>query len=313
MKIVFMGSPEFSVPCLKVLAESKHEVAAVFTQPDKARGRRGNQLVPTAVRAAALEYGYDVYQPLSLRKGEDAENAMKILNDIAPDLIVVTAYGQILPKEVLELPKHGCINIHASILPKYRGAAPINWVILNGETETGVTSMQMGEGLDTGDMLIKKTTDIGENETYEELYARLSVMGGEVLAETLEAVENGTLSPEPQDDSLSCYSPMIRKEMSALDFSKSAAEVHNTIRGVTGFTMLDGKRLKVFRSEISDNIAPDAPNGSIVDEKRFAVKCGDGKAVIFTEVQPEGKKRMASADFLRGKKLTKGEILGGEQ
>ena len=313
MKIVFMGSPEFSVPCLKVLAESKHEVAAVFTQPDKARGRRGNQLVPTAVKAAALEYGYDVYQPLSLRKGEDAENAMKILNDIAPDLIVVTAYGQILPKEVLELPEHGCINIHASILPKYRGAAPINWVILNGETETGVTSMQMGEGLDTGDRLIKKTTDIGENETYEELYARLSVMGGEVLAETLEAVENGTLSPEPQDDSLSCYSPMIRKEMSALDFSKSAAEVHNTIRGVTGFTMLDGKRLKVFRSEISDNIAPDAPNGSIVDEKRFAVKCGDGKAVIFTEVQPEGKKRMASADFLRGKKLTKGEILGGEQ
>ncbi len=313
MKIVFMGSPEFSVPCLKVLAESKHEVAAVFTQPDKARGRRGNQLVPTAVKAAAMEYGYDVYQPLSLRKGEDAENAMKILNDIAPDLIVVTAYGQILPKEVLELPEHGCINIHASILPKYRGAAPINWVILNGETETGVTSMQMGEGLDTGDMLIKKTTDIGENETYEELYARLSVMGGEVLAETLEAVENGTLSPEPQDDSLSCYSPMIRKEMSALDFSKSAAEVHNTIRGVTGFTMLDGKRLKVFRSEISDNIAPDAPNGSIVDEKRFAVKCGDGKAVIFTEVQPEGKKRMASADFLRGKKLTKGEILGGEQ
>ncbi len=311
MKIVFMGSPEFSVPCLKVLAESKHEVAAVFTQPDKARGRRGNQLVPTAVKAAALEYGYQVYQPLSLRKGEDAETSMQVLRDIAPDLIVVTAYGQILPKEVLELPKYGCINIHASLLPKYRGAAPINWVILNGETETGVTSMQMGEGLDTGDMLIKRSTKIGENETYEELYARLAVMGGEVLAETLEAVENGTLSPEKQDDSLSCYSPMIQKEMSALDFSKTAAEVHNTIRGVTGFTMLDGERLKVFRSEISDNIAPDAENGSIVDEKRFAVKCGDGKAVVFTEVQPEGKKRMAAEDFLRGKKLVKGEILGG--
>ena len=311
MKIVFMGSPEFSVPCLKVLAESKHEVAAVFTQPDKARGRRGNQLVPTAVKAAALEYGYQVYQPLSLRKGEDAETSMQVLRDIAPDLIVVTAYGQILPKEVLELPKYGCINIHASLLPKYRGAAPINWVILNGETETGVTSMQMGEGLDTGDMLIKRSTKIGENETYEELYARLAVMGGEVLAETLEAVENGTLSPEKQDDSLSCYSPMIQKEMSALDFSKTAAEVHNTIRGVTGFTMLDGKRLKVFRSEISDNIAPDAENGSIVDEKRFAVKCGDGKAVVFTEVQPEGKKRMAAEDLLRGKKLVKGEILGG--
>ncbi|MGB4091548.1 MAG: methionyl-tRNA formyltransferase [Ruminococcus flavefaciens] len=311
MKIVFMGSPEFSVPCLKVLAESKHEVAAVFTQPDKARGRRGNQLVPTAVKAAALEYGYQVYQPLSLRKGEDAETSMQVLRDIAPDLIVVTAYGQILPKEVLELPKYGCINIHASLLPKYRGAAPINWVILNGETETGVTSMQMGEGLDTGDMLIKRSTKIGENETYEELYARLAVMGGEVLAETLEAVENGTLSPEKQDDSLSCYSPMIQKEISALDFSKTAAEVHNTIRGVTGFTMLDGKRLKVFRSEISDNIAPDAENGSIVDEKRFAVKCGDGKSVVFTEVQPEGKKRMAAEDFLRGKKLVKGEILGG--
>jgi methionyl-tRNA formyltransferase len=311
MKIVFMGSPEFSVPCLKVLAESKHEVAAVFTQPDKARGRRGNQLVPTAVKAAALEYGYQVYQPLSLRKGEDAETSIQVLRDIAPDLIVVTAYGQILPKEVLELPKYGCINIHASLLPKYRGAAPINWVILNGETETGVTSMQMGEGLDTGDMLIKKATKIGENETYEELYERLAVMGGEVLAETLEAVENGTLSPEKQDDSLSCYSPMISKDMSALDFSKTAAEVHNTIRGVTGFTMLDGKRLKVFRSEISDNIAQDAENGSIVDEKRFAVKCGDGKAVIFTEVQPEGKKRMKTDDFIRGKKLAKGEVLGG--
>ena len=311
MKIVFMGSPEFSVPCLKVLAESKHEVAAVFTQPDKARGRRGNQLVPTAVKAAALEYGYQVYQPLSLRKGEDAETSMQVLRDIAPDLIVVTAYGQILPKEVLELPKYGCINIHASLLPKYRGAAPINWVILNGETETGVTSMQMGEGLDTGDMLIKKATKIGENETYEELYARLAVMGGEVLSETLEAVENGTLSPEKQDDSLSCYSPMIQKEMSALDFSKTAAEVHDTIRGVTGFAMLGGKRIKVYRSEISDNIAPDAENGSIVDEKRFAVKCGDGKAVVFTEVQPEGKKRMAAEDFLRGKKLVKGEILGG--
>ena len=311
MKIVFMGSPEFSVPCLKVLAESGHEVAAVFTQPDKARGRRGNQLVPTAVKAAALEYGYEVYQPLSLRKGEDAETSMQILRDIAPDLIVVTAYGQILPKEVLELPKYGCINIHASLLPKYRGAAPINWVILNGETETGVTSMQMGEGLDTGDMLIKKSTKIGENETYEELYERLAVMGGEVLAETLEAVEKGTLSPEVQDDSLSCYSPMIQKEMSALDFNKTAAEVHNTIRGVTGFTMLDGKRLKVYRSEIWDKTAESAQNGEIVDEKLFAGKCGDGKAVVFTEVQPEGKKRMATADFLRGKKLAKGVILGG--
>lgn len=308
MKIVFMGTPEFAVPCLRTLAESSHEVAAVFTQPDKPKGR-GYKMIPTPVKAAAEEYGIPVYQPLSLRKGEDAEQSMKILNDIAPDLIVVTAYGQILPKEILDLPKHGCINIHASLLPKYRGAAPINWVLLNGETVTGVTSMQMSEGLDTGDMLIRKSTEIGGNETYDELYERLSVMGGEVLAETLEALGKGELRPEKQDDELSCYSPMIRKEMSALDFNKSAAEVHNTIRGVTGFTMLGGKRLKVFRSEISDDIAPDAANGTIADAKRFSVKCGDGRLVTFLEVQPEGKKRMAADAFLRGYKLEKGEQL----
>ncbi len=308
MKIVFMGTPDFAVPCLRKLAESGHEVAAVFTQPDKPKGR-GYKMIPTPVKSAALEYGIEVYQPLSLRKGDDAAEAMRILNDIAPELIVVTAYGQILPKEVLELPKYGCVNIHASLLPKYRGAAPINWVLLNGEKETGVTSMQMSEGLDTGDMLIKKSTEIGENETYEELYARLSEMGGEVLMETIAAIENGTLSPEVQDDSLSCYSPMIRKEMSALDFSKSAKEIHDTIRGVTGFAMLEGKRIKVYRSAISDNIAPDAENGAIVNTDNFTVKCGDGKCVTFLEVQPEGKKRMATADFLRGKKLNKGEKL----
>ncbi len=307
MKIIFMGTPEFAVPCLRTLAESGHEVAAVFTQPDKPKGR-GYKMIPTPVKAAALEYGIPVYQPLSLRKGEDADEAMRILREAAPELIVVTAYGQILPKEILELPKYGCINIHASLLPGYRGAAPINWVLLNGEKETGVTSMQMSEGLDTGDMLIKRATDIGENETYEELYARLSAMGGEVLAETIDALEKGTLSPEVQDDSLSCYSPMIKKEMSALDFSKTAAEVHNTIRGVTGFAMLEGKRLKVFRSEIAEGIY-NAENGAVVDTKRFAVKCGDGRAVIFREVQPEGKKRMNTEDFLRGKKLTEGEVL----
>jgi len=303
-----MGTPDFAVPCLRKLAESSCEVAAVFTQPDKPKGR-GYKLIPTPVKAAAEEYGIPVYQPLSLRKGDDAAEAMRILNDIAPELIVVTAYGQILPKEILELPKYGCVNIHASLLPKYRGAAPINWVLLNGETETGVTSMQMSEGLDTGDMLIKRSTKIGENETYEELYARLSEMGGEVLMDTVAAIEDGTLAPEKQDDSLSCYSPMIRKEMSQLDFSKTAAEVHNVIRGVTGFALLEGKRVKVYRSQISDKIAPDAENGEIVDTSSFTVKCGDGKCVTFLEVQPEGKKRMRTEDFLRGKKLAKGEKL----
>lgn len=210
MKIVFMGTPDFAVPCLRVLAESDHEIAAVFTQPDKPKGR-GYKMIPTPVKVAAEEYGIPVYQPLSLRRGEDAEQSMGILHNIAPDLIVVTAYGQILPKEILELPKHGCINIHASLLPKYRGAAPINWVLLNGEKVTGVTSMQMNEGLDTGDMFIKSSTEIGENETYSELYSRLSVMGGEVLMETIDSLEKGTLTPEKQNDALSCYSPMIKK------------------------------------------------------------------------------------------------------
>lgn len=311
MKTIFMGTPDFAVPCLKALAESSHEVMAVLTQPDKPKGR-GYKMIPTPVKSAAAEYDIPVYQPLSLRKGDDAAEAMKLLRELAPDIIIVAAYGQILPKEVLELPKYGCVNIHASLLPKYRGAAPINWVILNGEKETGITSMQMGEGLDTGDMLIKRATEIGENETYQELYSRLSDMGAEVLMDTLSAIENDTLSPEKQDDSLTCYSPMITKEMSALDFNKSAAEVHNTIRGVTGFAMLDGKRLKIFSSMLTGKTSADAANGEIVDTVSFDVKCGDGQIIRFLEVQPEGKKRMNVSDFLRGNKLSTGKILNQE-
>lgn len=306
-----MGTPDFAVPCLKALAESNHEVMAVFTQPDKPKGR-GYKMIPTPVKTAAAEYDIPVYQPLSLKKGDDAEKSMKLLRELAPDIIIVAAYGQILPKEILELPKYGCVNIHASLLPKYRGAAPINWVILNGEKESGVTSMQMAEGLDTGDMLIKKSTEIGENETYQELYSRLSEMGADVLLETLSAIENGTLTPEKQDDSLTCYSPMITKEMSALDFNKSAAEVHNTIRGVTGFAMLDGKRLKIFSSMLTGKTSEDAANGEIVDTAFFDVKCGDGQIIRFLEVQPEGKKRMNVSDFLRGNKLSTGKILNQE-
>ncbi|MCD7890518.1 MAG: methionyl-tRNA formyltransferase [Ruminococcus sp.] len=309
MKIVFMGTPDFAVPCLKALVEGGYEVAAVFTKPDKPKGR-GYKMIPTPIKKAAQEYGIPVYQPASLRRGEDAEAAFEQLKSIAPDLIAVTAYGQILPKEILELPRLSCINIHASLLPKYRGAAPINWCILNGEAQTGVTSMMMSEGLDTGDMLIKRTTNIGENETYEQLYSRLAEMGGEVLAETIAALEKGEIVPEKQDDSLSSYSPMIRKEMSALDFSKSAAEIHNTIRGVTGFTSLGGKRLKVYSSVIEKETAPEAANGEIVNSEAFTVKCGDGGLVTFREVQLDGSKRMNTGDFLRGRKLTKGEILG---
>lgn len=309
MKIVFMGTPEFAVPCLKALAQGKHEVVAVFTQPDKPKGR-GYKMIPTPVKKVALEYEIPVYQPLSLRKGDDAEKSLKCLKEISPDIIVVTAYGQILPKEVLELPKYGCVNIHASILPKYRGAAPINWCILNGESKTGVTSMLMEEGLDTGDMLICHETNIDENETSQELYDRLSIMGGEVLIETLNEIENGSVVRKKQDDSLSCYSPMIKKEMSSIDFSKSVSDVHNTIRGVTGFTILGGKRLKIFRSKIEKKIILESMNGEIVNPDTFTVKCGDGGLITFIEVQLEGSKRMNTVDFLRGKKLVKGEILG---
>lgn len=310
MKIVFMGTPDFAVPCLKALAECpEHEVAAVFTQPDKPKGR-GYKMIPTPVKAVAETYNIPVYQPLSLRKGEDAEASVKLLHEINPDLIAVTAYGQILPANILGLPKYGCVNIHASLLPRYRGAAPINWCILNGEKKTGVTSMLMAEGLDTGDMLMARETEIGENETYQELYDRLSVMGGELLLETVSALRDGTVIPVKQDDSLSCYSPMIRKEMSALDFSWSAEKIHNTIRGVTGFTILGGKRLKVFRSELSGKDASGLPAGAVADPLRFTVKCGDGGLVTFTEVQLEGGKRMKTADFLRGRKLEAGTVLG---
>lgn len=310
MRIVFMGTPDFAVPCLRALADNGHDVAAVFTQPDKPKGR-GYKMIPTPVKAAALEYNIPVYQPLSLRKGDDAAAAMDILRKINPELIVVVAYGQILPKEVLDLPKYHCVNIHASLLPAYRGAAPIQWCVLNGEKVTGVTSMLMAEGLDTGDMLIKAETEIGENETASSLHDRLSVMGAEVLLETVKAVEEGTLTPQPQDDSLSTYASRITKEMSALDFNKPANELHNIIRGITGFTTLEGKRLKVYGSHVTDiSCARSLENGEVADTEKFIVKCGDGRGLMFCEIQPEGKKRMKTEDYLRGKKIEAGTVLG---
>ena len=263
------------------------------------------------MKAAALEYDIPVYQPLSLRKGEDAAAALETLRQLAPDLIVVLAYGQLLPKEVLELPKYRCINLHASLLPAYRGAAPIQWVILNGETKTGVTAQQMAEGLDTGDMLVKKEISIGAEETAEELYERLSELCVETLSETLEQLEAGTLQGTPQDDAQSSYASRITKEMSALDFTRPAAELHNLIRGITGFTMLEGKRLKVYGSRVVEGVSGEA--GTIAEPEDFVVACGDGNGLRFTEIQPEGKRRMAAADFLRGKKLKKGEKLGNAE
>ncbi len=308
MKIVFMGTPDFAVPCLAALADSGAEIAAVFTQPDKPSGRK-YKLVPTPVKKKALEYAIPVHQPQSLRKGEDAENAMKILEEIQPDCIVVAAYGQILPKAILDLPKYGCVNVHASLLPKYRGAAPIQRCILEGETETGVTIMQMAEGLDTGDMLLKGSLQIGENETASELHDRLSELGASLILEALQGLKDGTITPEQQDDAKSCYAAMITKDMSALDFSKTATELHRTICALTGFTTLEGKRFKVFRSEVSDKKGM-GEIGTILDADAFLVQCGEGTVLRLTEVQIEGGKRLSATDFLRGKKLCSGQKFG---
>lgn len=305
MNIVFMGTPDFAVPCLKALCESGENVSAVFSQPDKPKGR-GYKLTPPPVKEYALTRGIPVYQPLSLKKGEDAEKAYEILSSIAPDLIVVVAYGKILPTRILSLPKTYCINIHASLLPRYRGAGPIQWSVLNGEKVTGVTSMIMADGIDTGDMLLKEETEIGENETADELHDRLSEMGARVLLNTVRALKEGTLKPVPQNEEEATHAPMLSKELCPIDFSKPAREIHNQIRGLSSWPCavanIAGRRLKVYRSEL-DNIHHGGKAGEICDKERFTVICGDGFGITFTEVQAEGGKRMKTADYLRGNKL----------
>ncbi len=245
-----------------------------------------------------------------MRNGE----ALEIINSFNADLIIVVAFGKILPKEILESVKYGCINIHASLLPKLRGAAPIQWSILNGEKETGVTSMQMDVGLDTGDMLIKRAIDIDENITAEELFDKLSEMGAEVLIETIEALKNNELKPEKQDDSLSNYAPIITKEICPVDFTKSAQEVHNKVRGLYSWpiatTVINGKKFKIHKSKIlTENFAGNP--GEIVDNSnRLVIMCGDGNCVEILEIQAEGKKKMDTQSFLRGQRIEKGTVAG---
>lgn len=310
MKIVFMGTPVFSLACLESLIEAGHEVAAVFTQPDRPKNR-GKQIQMTPVKECALKHDIPVYQPLSLRKGEDAETSMQVLRDIAPECIVVVAYGQILPKEVLELPKHGCINVHASLLPMYRGAAPIQRVIEDGQTVSGVTTMYMAEGLDTGDMILKEEVAIPEDMTGSQLHDALSACGAALIVKTLDALADGTAVRIPQEGD-TCYAKMITKEELKLDFTKPAKQVYDLIRAMSdapcAFTMLDGKRMKVYMSRIVEKVSGEA--GSIADAEHFIVACGDGNGVQLTEIQPEGGKRMDVNSFLRGKKLEKGASLG---
>lgn len=310
MKIVFMGTPVFSLACLEALIEAGHEVKAVFTQPDKPKNR-GKQIMMTPVKECALKHDIPVYQPLSLRKGEDAETSMAVLREIAPDCIVVVAYGQILPKEVLELPKFGCINVHASLLPMYRGAAPIQRVIQNGETVSGVTTMYMAEGLDTGDMIMKEEVAIPDDMTGAQLHDALSECGAALIVKTLEALENGTAVRTPQEGD-TCYASMISKEELKIDFTKPAKQVYDFIRAMSdapcAYTLLEGKRMKVYMSRLVENVSGEA--GTIANVDDFTVACGDGNGVALTEIQPEGGKRMETAAYLRGKKLEKGAALG---
>ncbi|MCD8327715.1 MAG: methionyl-tRNA formyltransferase [Ruminococcus sp.] len=310
MKIIYMGTPDFAIPTLRSLIASRHEVAAVFTQPDKPKGR-GMKLAPPPVKELAMENDIEVFQPTSLKN--DAEEYIAKIKEINPDVIVVAAYGKILPKEVLDIPKYGCVNVHGSLLPRYRGAAPIQHAVLNGDEITGITTMLMSEGLDMGDMLLSSRTRIGENETADELFDRLSLLGADLLLRTLEGLEEGSLTPVKQDEAAASYASMLTKDMSEIDFSKTAFEVHKKICGLSGWpcasTKLFGKRLKVYRSEIVDVDTSDIEPGSVIDNKKFIVACKD-RAVKLVTVQLEGSKRMNAEDFLRGRKIDKGTILG---
>ncbi len=307
LRVVFMGTPEFACPTLQRLVERGHEVVAVVTQPDRPKGR-GQKPVPPPVKELAERHGIQVLQPARVRAPEFVEQ----LREIAPDLVVVVAFGQILPKSLLEIPRYGCINVHASLLPRYRGAAPLNWCIINGETETGVTTMLMDVGLDTGDMLVKKATPIDPEEDARSLHDRLSILGAEALDDTLGLLAAGRLSPEKQDDSLSCYAPMLKKEDGLIDWNREPVAVRNLVRGMNpwpgAFTYLDGKLVKVFRVATGEGLG--VP-GTVLkaDREGIEVACNGG-SLILLELQLEGKKRLFARDFLAGCRIGPGTVLG---
>lgn len=311
MKVLFMGTPDFAVPCLEALVAHGHQVVGVFTQPDKPVGRK-QILTPPPVKVCAQQHDIPVYQPEKMKDG----TAMELVRQMQPDVIVVVAYGKILPKDILEYPKYGCINIHGSLLPRYRGAAPIQWSVINGEKETGVTAMLMDEGLDTGDMLLKRTVAIGENETAGELFDRLKDVGAQALVETLVQLEAGNCQRTPQDDSQSCYACMLDKKLACIDFSKNAQRVHDLIRGLNSwpiaYTYCDGKKMKVYTSTVARAEGNCGTPGQVLGIKKgcgLEVACGTG-SIYLKEIQMEGKKRMDIEMFLCGYCLERGHQLG---
>jgi len=306
IRTVFMGTPEFALATLEGLLDFGLNLVGVYTQPDRPSGR-GKKLSPPPVKLLAEARGLKVFQPQKLR----APEVVGELQSLAPDLIVVVAYGQILPKSVLDIPKYGCINVHASLLPAYRGAAPINKVIIDGKTETGITTMLMDVGLDTGDMLVKKATAIGPFETAGELHDRLALLGRETIEETLRQLCAGTLRPEKQDDALSCYAPMLKKEDGRIDWHRSAEEIHNQVRGLEpwpgGYTYLDGEVLKIADTAPEEGVGEP---GTVVsaDPDGVRVACGGGVLKI-GELQLPGKKRLPAGEFLRGRTIRCGTRL----
>lgn len=300
MKIVFMGTPDFAVGTLHALAESEHEVAAVVTQPDKPKGR-GKTLMPTPVKEEALKYNIPVYQPQKVR----SEEFQNILAGIQPDAIVVVAFGQIIPQSILDIPRYGCLNVHASLLPKYRGAAPIQWAVIDGEKESGVTIMRMDAGLDTGDMIAKQIVTLETDETGGSLFEKLSQVGADLLLETLDSIENGTAVYEKQpEESPTPYAAMLDKKMGLIDWERPAGEIECLIRGLnpwpSAYTYLDGKTLKIWKAQVENSDSEEQP-GTVIqaDKEAFCVACGS-KVLHITELQLEGKKRMAFDAFLRG-------------
>lgn len=308
MRIVFMGTPDFAVPSLQALIDAGHDVCAVYTQPDKPQGRKQILTAPP-VKTLALEYDIPVFQPNTL-KNEDEQARLR---ELAPEVIIVVAYGKLLPKAVLDIPPHGCINVHGSLLPRWRGAAPIQWAVIAGDEMAGVTTMQMAEGLDTGDMLLTYETKVGEKETAGELFDRLAQSGAELLSQTL--VKLDEITPRPQDDAQSCYAHMLDKQMAVIDWSKSAHEIDCLIRGLNpwpiALTTLSGERLKVFAAE---KAAGNGEPGTVLEadpKKGLTVACGEG-ALKLIEIQLVGGKRMKATDFLRGHVIEVGTKLGDE-
>ena len=312
MRMVYMGTPDFAVASLERLIADGHEIVGVFTQPDKPQGRKMT-LTPPPVKVLAQQHDIPVYQPETFKN----ESQLALLQELAPEVIVVAAYGKLLPGYVLDLPKYGCINVHGSLLPKYRGAAPIQWMVLDGQKTAGVTTMYMDRALDTGDILLMRETEIGENETAGELFDRLAEMGADLISETIQKLPEG-IERKPQNHEEATYVSVLNKHMSVVDWTKSAQEIHNLIRGLdpwpVALTTRDGGRIKLFQSRMTDRITKAAP-GTVVEadpKTGLFVACGDGHVLRIKEVQMVGKKRMSAGDYLRGHAMPAGTVLGQE-